>query len=864
MDPQGRLVVDATTTMVIPTPPDLLVLLAVYKDLEDIPSASSALALIVEAFLDAEPPLDPLYTHVEACKQLLTRRSELHETLKLAHVSKEYAGVRNSPFLHRQDTSADVAKLLSELRPHLVDFIQKPDPLKFWAPRDATIDADFMDHVRGLKIPACPGPSLLLHNLGKFEEDPVLKDRLNNIFTKGKHTVLMNTSGSGKTRLSFEGLCQHWGFYFTSALEGNPGSCDMFCVINDYLPSQNSGFRQFLPSPSSHTFSEDFQKNVAVAHRLFRAVLLARLLVLEMFSELIHAIGVSAYHKRSWLILQLLPGSMVSLDIFAFLLMKLRRTDDGHNRDNIDRLSHSLRRMYGEDFHLFCVIDEAQVAARQLEDAFQENGQKYPILREIMSCIEAHFPLHELSFLVAGIQVPKHSVQTKDNAARLRWCSDTGGFDDEQVQRNYVLRYLPPSFATSDSGDFFLKRLWQWCRGRHRVTATMMEVQMRDAFRSPHTLFSDYVQEFTGFRPKDALELSRTEHWKRERPQMPFSPMGCYMLDKSLDLQSVVLDELYRSVVGFRQPAVFGPDKMEAVFEGFGRFTDSSMTRIVVDEPLMLLTAAQQFFRQPVPSEAVRDPPYNYSTALHQYPPRNSTTLAKILVLYLTRVFNEPRVLSKVFSFSWSPLPRWANQKAELVELYHTDGQYKERPGVKYVDRPSSSALATGADTLAAVSAWLDDADGAPFCLLSGANADLIFVLKLADGTFVRIVLHASRTSDVLAASALRKSYPKDPASLDRVIDSLQPPLNRTSQSTAPRMLRVVASFPAKTYLKTATNKSSRGIASLNSNLLTQLTTLIPAPEILDQMVASITRDKNLSLTPSATHDRKRRKIHVV
>ncbi|KAJ6617942.1 hypothetical protein B0H10DRAFT_2218112 [Mycena sp. CBHHK59/15] len=173
--------------MADPMPPDLLVSLAVYKDLEDIPSASSVLALIVEAFLDAEPPLDPLYTHVEACKQLLTRRSELHETLKLAHVSKEYAGIWIA-FLHRQDTSADVAKLLSELRPHLVDFIQKPDPLKFWAPRDATIDADFMDHVRGLKIPAYSGPSLLLHNLGKFEGDPVLEDRLNNIFTKGKHT----------------------------------------------------------------------------------------------------------------------------------------------------------------------------------------------------------------------------------------------------------------------------------------------------------------------------------------------------------------------------------------------------------------------------------------------------------------------------------------------------------------------------------------------------------------------------------------------------------------------------------------------------------------------------------------------------
>ncbi|KAJ7479815.1 hypothetical protein FB451DRAFT_1031848, partial [Mycena latifolia] len=35
------------------------------------------------------------------------------------------------------------------------------------------------------------------------------------------HRFLMNTSGTGKTRLSFEGLCRHWGFYFIMAQDAN-------------------------------------------------------------------------------------------------------------------------------------------------------------------------------------------------------------------------------------------------------------------------------------------------------------------------------------------------------------------------------------------------------------------------------------------------------------------------------------------------------------------------------------------------------------------------------------------------------------------------------------------------------------------
>jgi hypothetical protein len=41
-----------------------------------------------------------------------------------------------------------------------------------------------------------------------------------NVFNlTGCSRLFVNTSGSGKTRLLLEGLCKHWGFYFTCVRE---------------------------------------------------------------------------------------------------------------------------------------------------------------------------------------------------------------------------------------------------------------------------------------------------------------------------------------------------------------------------------------------------------------------------------------------------------------------------------------------------------------------------------------------------------------------------------------------------------------------------------------------------------------------
>ncbi|KAF8241169.1 hypothetical protein L208DRAFT_1383632, partial [Tricholoma matsutake] len=53
-------------------------------------------------------------------------------------------------------------------------------------------------------------PMLLLHDLGRSSD----MERIKQLFVAD--TVhLFAASGSGKTRLSLEGLCHHWGFYIS-------------------------------------------------------------------------------------------------------------------------------------------------------------------------------------------------------------------------------------------------------------------------------------------------------------------------------------------------------------------------------------------------------------------------------------------------------------------------------------------------------------------------------------------------------------------------------------------------------------------------------------------------------------------------
>ncbi|KAJ7910528.1 hypothetical protein B0H13DRAFT_2486368 [Mycena leptocephala] len=852
-------------------PPTHLPALDAYTDLEDIAIAAEALSLVVAAFLDDDLlPLDALYTHTEPCRLVLARHEDLYTILKESHLSRNFDRVRNHNALRRQGATHRITNLLNKLRPGLLKFISAGG-LAAWSPDHETVsDETLREHIASLGAPAVNyNPSVLLRDLGRFSIDPVLSSRLNNIFVKGHHTFLVNTSGSGKTRLSFEGLCQHWGFYIVGAVDENKiGSADLKNVIETQIPRSASFYNNLTSStPSS---SRVAAQNIEITRRCLRTLLLSRLLVFSMFAEHVLGVGISSEHKKLWLLIQALPMAITHLgDIFHVLLLNLVGMDNTHIQDHIAHLLTKLRGLFGDDFHMFMVIDEAQVTLRYNTQAFRdEKHGSYPILREVVDGLASEFLHDEISFVIVGTEMPKSGFQDSPNVDRHRWCSDTGAFDDQDLHRTYVSRYLPPSYITTIAGKCFLERVWDWCRGRYRFTDSLMETLIRDGFRSPHTLLNDYVERGIGFRPTDNPEFVHAEN--EMRAEIWITRIDCNVLDEasSKSLTSSLQDVLFHYLVTAQHPKPFNCDHIGIVNLAFGRFIDAEMSHVVVDEPIMLVAVAQWLCTNTVQDSFLRPLKKSFLEILRQYPPNSSRAFACSLALHIARAFAQGNSVSKVFSFPHS-VPAWAKQNAEIVAIRQNDGKTVE---YAVASTSSSSPLATASQSPEDALSWLiHESDGSPFCLPSSGNPDLIFVLRLAEGTFIRTILHASSTTSALHNSELRHIIQhmdndglfsvEDPELHQRTISALKAIPARSSTASRPSLLRIVASFPTAAHLRTATNKHTRGVANLNMGLFKTQMATIPASTIFGMMVQAVTSGKRKRGSEESSETIKRQKV---
>lgn len=167
----------------------------------------------------------------------------------------------------------------------------------------------------------------------------------------------MNTSGSGKTRLSLEHLCSRWGFYFTCEKEIShigskdieqaisnimnhhsfePSLADLSCAPPSVVTAEDmDDYRLRQPSLSDVSsslelreaahmekvfhwrkaqnghftnFTEALKTNQAIAACELLIPLLARLYVFQRFVRTMGIEGARDVHKRRWLNLQLHPN----------------------------------------------------------------------------------------------------------------------------------------------------------------------------------------------------------------------------------------------------------------------------------------------------------------------------------------------------------------------------------------------------------------------------------------------------------------------------------------------------------------------------------------------------------------------------
>lgn len=128
---------------------------------------------------------------------------------------------------------------------------------------------------------------------------------------------------------------------------------------------------------------------------------------------------------------------------------------------------------------------------------------------------------------------------------------------------------------------------------------------------------------------------------------------------------------------------LFEREKIELVSLGYGRFIDSEMKQIAIDEPIVLAGGALWMNRRPTvtpiaPTTLFEFPStitHSYLDSLQEDLPHAAKTFAKCLAFYFLGAFPSKPKLTDIFAFP-DPVPAWAKQTAELVEVHATeDGQ---------------------------------------------------------------------------------------------------------------------------------------------------------------------------------------------
>ncbi|KAJ7279679.1 hypothetical protein C8J57DRAFT_1303945 [Mycena rebaudengoi] len=547
-------------------------------------------------------PLHQWVSKWEILKSSSSLKGELLHRLRACHEDKKYQPFIDklmslpsfkSPILdipttskketlkHFEDT---IEAFRIPLRQKIGKVVSGERTLQLWSPKG---NDEYTDFLRNLKIPIDPDkkPDMLLYDLGGLRDDPDFRDRLRNLFEgTHKHKFLLNTSGSGKTRLVFEGLCQYWGLYFTALKDtSDHGSMDLQTIIDHTLKHEKS-FSNHLPDDADETFLSRLETNGTIAESLFQFVLLARLFIFQVFVEAI-PVGDNdtAKYKKRWLELQVKPamldeeGSDIFHDLSALLVQYSSYIGPQELLTYINTLVQELRKSLKIQ-ELYLAVDEIQHTAENYSGAFRsENVQvdgtyaRRPVFRPMLfSWLSIMF----VYLIVTGTGVSGEVIDETMRSAVAKYTQydslcDTGVFsngeqdtetdtadDDEIVDDNetvdddlavndakslrtlsrlpiskYIEQFLPPNLVSKKVIQEVVGRVAYWLSGRFRFSAGYISELLAAELKQPHEVLNAYILELTRpprlmFRTRN--EASNVSAWKG------FIPTDCdHLIDKS-------------------------------------------------------------------------------------------------------------------------------------------------------------------------------------------------------------------------------------------------------------------------------------------------------------------------------------------
>lgn len=249
-------------------------------------------------------------------------------------------------------------------------------------------------------------------------------------------------------------------------------------------------------------------------------------------------------------------------------------------------------------------------------------------------------------------------------------------------------------------------------------------------------------------------------------------------------------------------PIPLGEDESIYVEYGFARFTDTSARVVTVDEPLVLLSASHWFNANHQTDHKFWSKHFNTNThgsSDSNHIPASVNTGNKNTIQYaglsadsngfenylafclrLAFTTKKPR-LCDIFKFEGAgrKTPAWTQQQAELVSIYRsaphaappgdsdpatttTTAIWEEEEGLVGISSGPSATLGVNAKDVQHTLSWLNNQDHTAICFPHPCmGPDLLFVLKLQDGSTIWVALQAKRmvgTNGQISKEHLRRS----------------------------------------------------------------------------------------------------------
>ncbi|KAL1664062.1 hypothetical protein GGF50DRAFT_127495 [Schizophyllum commune] len=664
-----------------------------------------------------------------------------------------------------------------------------------YAPSD--LKAPYASFIQHLNIPRRDGkPDMLLHQLGM---NAAMQAKAKEVVgTSEPVTWFINTSGSGKTRISLEALCLLPGFYFVAEKDGNAlGSSDFSRITRRCL----SGVVQHVPDTFTSAAERDkaFDKNTAIVNHAMCGLLLARASIFSRFIDLARKSSPDGKllpeHRRAWLLLQLMPTISSSedydkdapkvqhcptlcSDIFAELTTLILNHAANISSDDFEQIVEDALRPcvahIGEDYdslqpdnpecnaaRALIVLDEAQTLLEKCPSAFKATSNAKdarPLLRQVVESLLRVGDSWPQFFKVLGLgtgitaQRVTEALHTRSGKSASSFVYKvTGAFDEIPALKEYVHRYVPRDLLGTADGKRLLQRLWACLRGHHRFLSNFIGELIRNNYQSPHRLLTSYVLVLTDCHLEDARKYEGAESPLAEGA---ISQMGHVLpvAQMSVPLQETFGRMVASYLIRGKVKVVAGEDEHDMISYGVARYSLKSDKTLApqVDEPLVFLAGARYF--DPSVTRDQRTNLLGFFGARmndHSAITQRDGFEENLIYAKLRYILNEPQPADKIFTFV--DTPKWA-QGANVVLVgvcTDTNGSTEVHSMENMLNGEDFHALAASlgidSDSLLAI---FDDGNKddnltnfvkhltTAICCLPGRSIgpDIVYIMKLVDG----------------------------------------------------------------------------------------------------------------------------------